>query len=145
MIDALVAGKLVGAAVERVASSGKRFVTTKMRAADSDGEAQFVNIVAFDDGAKTALLALGDGDSVSVSGPMKIDSYEARDGTTRVSIKLVASAVLTPYHARRKREAIAQASRKTPSLSPAAGARMQRGQREAAAVGDAMPDDDVAF
>jgi hypothetical protein len=33
------------------------FVTSKLRAADSDGETQFVNVVAFDDSVKSMLLA----------------------------------------------------------------------------------------
>lgn len=116
MIDGLIAGKLSGSAQNRTAHNGKTFVTAKVRAADSDGEAQFISVVAFDDGVKTALLALGDGDSVSASGSLTIDTSEARNGTTRVSIKLVATAVLTPYHVRRKREAIAEGS------NPKAGA-----------------------
>ncbi|MDB5788218.1 hypothetical protein [Caballeronia mineralivorans] len=55
MIDALIAGKLFGAAAERNGASGKTFVTAKVRAADSDGEGQFVNVVAFDDRSGRAL------------------------------------------------------------------------------------------
>lgn len=90
MIDALIGGTLFGAAVERTGQSGKTFVTAKVRAADSDGEGQFVNVVAFDGSVKTALLALDDGDSVSLSGAMKVGTFEARDGTTRISISMVA-------------------------------------------------------
>ena len=147
MIDGLIAGKLSGSAQSRTAQNGKTFVTCRLRAADADGEAQYVIVVGFDDIVKNALLALGDGDSVSASGAVAVGTYEARDGATRVSIKLVASAVLTPYHAKRKREAVMQASGTMYSMSPASGASKQRGQREAAAavVGDAMPDDDVAL
>ena len=104
MIDALVAGKLVGAVVERTASSGKTFVTGKVHAAGSDGEDKFLNVVAFDDNVKSMLLTLGDGDSVAVSGTMNVGTYEARDGTTRNSINVVASDVLSAYGVKRKRE-----------------------------------------
>ncbi|MDR6409740.1 UNVERIFIED_ORG: single-stranded DNA-binding protein [Burkholderia sp. 1595] len=142
MIDALIAGKLFGAAVERTGQSGKAFVTAKVRATDSDGEGQFINVVAFDDRAKTALLALSDGDSVSVSGAMKIGTYEARDGTTRISISMVAAAVLTSYHVRRKREAVAQASGPKPEPPERATAtRKHQGLRDAEKLygGDAAP------
>jgi hypothetical protein len=42
------------------------------------------------DSVKVALLALGDGDSVSLSGAMTIGIYEARDGTTRINVNLAA-------------------------------------------------------
>src|SRR5260370_3564099 len=102
VIDSLIAGKVYGTPTERVGASGKAFVAAKVRAADSDGESQFVNIVAFDDAVKAALLALSEGDSVSVAGAMKISTYEARDGTTRISISMVAAAVLTSYHVRKR-------------------------------------------
>ncbi len=127
MIDALIAGKLFGAATERTASSGKTFVSAKVRAADSDGENQFVNAVAFDDGVKAALLALGDGDSVSLSGAMKISTYDSRDGTTRISISMVAAAVLTSYHVKRKRDTVAQASGPKPELRARATATGKHG------------------
>jgi single-stranded DNA-binding protein len=137
VIDVLAAGKLIGAAVERTASSGKIFVTCKLRVADSDGEAQFINVVAFDDSVKSALLALGDGGSVSVSGAMKVSTYETRDGTTRISMNVVASAVLTPYHAKRQRDAVEQASGSISKASAVVGGvRKQRGQRNAAALPD---------
>lgn len=146
MIDALLAGKLVGGAVERTTSSIKTFVTCKVRAADSDGEAQFVNVVAFNDGVKAALLALGDGESVSLSGSLTAGIYEARDGTKRVNLKLIASSVLSVYHVRKRREATAQAASRTPTMSRPSGTHRQRGSREAAPLaGNAIPDDDVAF
>lgn len=44
MIDGLVSGKLYGKPTERVGASGK----------------PFVNVIAFDDGSKSVLLALDD-------------------------------------------------------------------------------------
>jgi single-stranded DNA-binding protein len=142
VIDALVGGKLFGAAAERTASSGKTFVSAKVRAADSDGENQFVNIVAFDGSVKAALLALDDGDSVSLSGAMKIGTYEARDGTTRISINMIAHAVLTAYHIKRKRDAVAQASSSKPEPPTRATAtRKHQGLRDAEKLygGDSAP------
>lgn len=147
MIDVLVAGKFVGAAVERAASSGRTFVTSKLRAADSDGEGQIVNVVAFDEGVKCALLALDDGDGVSVSGAMKVGTYEARDASTRISINVVASAALTVFHVKRKRQAVAQASDPKAEATRASAAGKRNGLR--AVRGNSttatIEDDDVGF
>jgi single-stranded DNA-binding protein len=109
-IDALVAGKLWKTPEERRSSAGKMFVTANVRAADGDGESLFVNVVAFDDSAKAALLALEDGDSVSLAGTLKIGTYEARDGSVKLSVSMVAQKVLTAYHVARKRKVVADAA-----------------------------------
>lgn len=109
-IDALVTGKLWKAPEERRSNAGKTFVIANVRAADGEGESLFVNVVAFSDSAKAALLALDDGDSVSLAGSLKIGTYEARDGSAKPSVSMVASKVLTAYHVARKRKAAADAS-----------------------------------
>ncbi|MDQ7975916.1 single-stranded DNA-binding protein [Paraburkholderia sp. SARCC-3016] len=106
MIDALVAGKLWKKPEQRRSGAGKTFVTANVRAADGDGEALFVNVVVFDDEAKTAMLALEDGDSVSLTGSLKVSTYEARDGSVKPSVSMVAQKVLTAYHVARKRKAV---------------------------------------
>lgn len=104
-----MAGKLWKNPEERRSSAGKTFVTANVRAADGDGEALFVNVVAFSDSAKAALLALEDGDSVSLAGTLKIGTYEARDGAVKPNVSMVAQQVLTTYHVARKRKAVADA------------------------------------
>jgi single-stranded DNA-binding protein len=132
MIDALVGGKLFKAAEERrAAGSGKTFVTANVRAADGDGEGMFVNVVAFSDSAKAALLALDDGDNLSLAGTLKIATYEARDGSVKPKISMVAHSVLTAYHVSRKRKAVTEAT--APSAESATSSE------------PAMPDDDLAF
>jgi single-stranded DNA-binding protein len=131
MIDALVAGKLWKTPEERRSNAGKTFVTANVRAADGEGESLFVNVVAFSDSAKAALLALEDGDSVSLAGMLKIGTYEARDGSAKPSVSMVAAKVLTAYHVARKRKAVADAP------APASDNRTSREP--------AFADDDVAF
>lgn len=151
MIDVLVAGKFVGVAVERTASSGKTFVTSKLRAADSEGEAQFVNVVAFDNSVKSMLLALADGDSVAVSGTMKVGTYEARDKSMRVSINVVATAVLTAYGVKRKREAMRVTSEPETESTRSFSVRKRNGERHSRASGagvsevENIQDDDINF
>lgn len=145
MIDALVAGKLVGAAVERTASSGKTFVTCKVRAASGD-VALFVNVIAFDDNAKAALLALADGDSVALAGTLTPKVWTDKHGDAKPALDMVAHGVLSAYHVRKRREAIAQATSRTTSMSRAPGTSRQRRLHEATIpAGDSMPDDEVAF
>jgi hypothetical protein len=76
VIDALIAGKLYGTAVERTANNGNRFATAKVRVASINGESVFVSVIAFANAAVTALL------------------------------DMTAHAVLTAYHVTRKRQAI---------------------------------------
>ncbi|WP_261546069.1 single-stranded DNA-binding protein [Burkholderia multivorans] len=106
MIDGLVSGKLYGPAAERTGQSGKTFVTAKVRAAAGDGEALFVNVIAFDDKAKDALLALDDGDSVSLAGSLTPKVWTDKHGDARPALDMVAHAVLTAYHVKRKRAAM---------------------------------------
>ncbi|QBQ97903.1 single-stranded DNA-binding protein [Paraburkholderia pallida] len=106
MIDGLIAGKMYGAPGSKTGQSGKTFVTAKVRAAAGDGEALFVNVIAFDDAAKSALLALGNGDSVTLAGTLTPRVWMNRDGDAKPALDMVAHAVLTAYHVTRKRAAI---------------------------------------
>jgi hypothetical protein len=110
MIDGLVSGKLYGAASRRTGQSGKTFVTAKVRAAMSDGESFFVNAIAFDDEAKAALLALGDGGSVALVGTLTPKVWMDRNGEAKPALDLVAHAVLSAYDVKRRRAAV-QATR----------------------------------
>ena len=106
MIDALVAGKLYGQPKTMASKAGKLFATAKVRAAAGEGEALFVNVIAFDAGAVAALLALGDGDSVALAGSLTPKVWTDREGNTRPAVDLVAHQVLTAYHVTRKRKAV---------------------------------------
>ncbi|MFL9987130.1 single-stranded DNA-binding protein [Paraburkholderia sediminicola] len=130
-IDALVAGKLWKAPEQKRAGNGNPFVVAKVRAADGDGEGLFINVVAFSDSAQATLLALEEGDSVSLAGTLKIGTYEARDGSVRPSVSMVAQRVLTTYHVSRKRKTVADAS------SPSGGNGTSREPE--------LADDDVDF
>jgi single-stranded DNA-binding protein len=110
VIDALIAGRLYGKPQGRTSKNGKAFATAKLRAAMANGETAFVNVIAFSDTAKAALLALVDGDSTAISGELKVSVYQAADGTTRPSLDLVAHAVVSAYDVQRKRKAAAEAA-----------------------------------
>ena len=115
MIDALIAGRLHGQPTQRTSKTGKPFAVAKVRVAAGDGESTFISVIAFDDAPCAALLALGDGDSVAMSGSLTPKVWTDKEGNTRPSLDLVAHQVLTSYHVTRKRVAMqgAQASPST--------------------------------
>lgn len=125
MIDGLIAGKLNGSALSRTAQNGKTFVTAKVRAASGDGDALFINVIAFDDNAKAALLALADGDSVALAGTLTPKVWTDKHGEGRPALDMTVHAVLTAYHVKRKREAVTQVSGNAPSMSRISGASKQ--------------------
>ncbi|CAN0619734.1 Single-strand binding protein/Primosomal replication protein n [Burkholderia multivorans] len=106
MIDGLVSGRLYGEAQIRTGQNGKRFVTCKVRATAGDGEALFVNVIAFDEEVQTALLALGDADSVSLSGALTPKVWTDKNGLVKPALDMVAHGLLTAYHMQRKRQAV---------------------------------------
>lgn len=110
MIDGLVSGRLYGTSTSMTGASGKAFVTAKVRAAAGDGEALFVNVIAFDDAVKSALLALGDGDSVALAGTLTPKAWVDRTGEAKPALDLVAHSVLSTYDVKRRRAAV-QATR----------------------------------
>jgi single-stranded DNA-binding protein len=115
MIDALLSGKLQGLAEQRIGNSGKPFTIAKVRAAGSDGESLFVNVIAFSATAGAALMALADGDSLALSGSLKVKVWTDRNGVAKPSLDMVASQVLSAYHVSRKRKEIAaQTSSRAP-------------------------------
>ncbi|WP_153074999.1 single-stranded DNA-binding protein [Paraburkholderia bonniea] len=116
MIDGLVSGKLYGAAQSRMGQSGKAFVIAKVRPTSGDGESLFVNVIAFDDAAKSVLLALDDGDSVALAGTLTPKVWTDKHGDAKPALDMVAHRVLTAYHVQHKRKAI-QGGRRTELMS----------------------------
>jgi single-stranded DNA-binding protein len=109
VIDGLVSGKVYGRPEQRVGNnSGKPFVTAKVRAATAGGEMLFVNVLAFDSTAQAALLALSDGDAVSLAGTLTPKVWTDREGQSRPAVDMIASQVLTAYHVKRKRDAVSR-------------------------------------
>ena len=111
MMDALVGGKLHAKPEARTGKNGNTFATAKVRAAAGDGESLFVNVIAFDHAAVTALLALDAGDSIALTGSLTPKTWTDREGNARPALDLVAHAILSPYHVTRKRNAV-QADRR---------------------------------
>jgi single-stranded DNA-binding protein len=118
-IEALILGKLHDRAQQRTAKTGKPFVVAKVRTVAGEGDALFVNVIAFSESAGAALLALDAGDSVALSGTLKPGVWSDREGNARPSLDLVAAQVLTVYGLKKKRDAIGQAAEpRQPSSAP---------------------------
>lgn len=105
MIEALITGKLFGAAVSKTGKNSKTYVTAKVKTHVGDGDV-FVNVIAFSESAQRALMALGDGEALSLAGTVKPTAWTDREGNARPSLDLVASQVLTTYHVQKKRKAM---------------------------------------
>lgn len=121
MIDALVAGRLHAAAVERTSINGNPFVVAKVTAAAGSGDSLFVSVIAFSQSARTALLALEPGDSVALVGELTPKVWTDRHGEPRMQVDLVAHSVLTAYHVTRKRKAVRPAEQpQQPTSQPPA-------------------------
>ena len=116
MVEGLIAGVLVGLAETRQGKNGTTFALAKVKAQTSDGENLIVNVIAFAAEASAALMALDDGDAVSVAGALTPKVWTDKQGNTRPALDMVATQVLTAYHAARKQHVLA-GSGDTP-LSP---------------------------
>jgi len=109
VIDALIQGRLRRTPESRTSAAGKPFAVASLRTTVRDGSAVFVSVIAFHQAAITALLALSDGDSVSIAGELTPKVYTPPVGEPRINLDLIAHAVLTEYHVSRKRRAVQDA------------------------------------
>ena len=105
-IEALILGKLHQRAESRTSKNGKPFVTATVRAAAGEDNVLFVRVVAFSETACTALLALGDGDSLALAGTLKPTAWIDKAGDARAGADLVAAQVLTTYGLAKRRTAV---------------------------------------
>ncbi len=105
MIDALIAGKVHGTPTQRTGKSGKPFALAKVRVPTTEGESAFASVIAFDAAPVAALLALKEGDSVAVAGPLKVGTWQDKEGQHRPALDVVAQQVMSVYAVRHKRAA----------------------------------------
>ncbi len=106
MIDALIAGKLYAAPRALTSKAGKPFATARLTVPAADGQMVFANVIAFDPQAVTRLLALEQGDAVTICGTVTPTVYEDKQGQHRPALDVVAHQVLAAYQVTRKRKAV---------------------------------------
>ena len=97
MIDALVAGRLMGDASRRVDKTGRSFIVARVLARNKADEEFIVNVIAFDDAPCAALLALRDGDGLSLSGPLTPKVWTDKQGMVRPSLDMTAVRVMSAH------------------------------------------------
>jgi single-stranded DNA-binding protein len=104
VIAALISGSLYRAPEQRIAKSGRPFVTAKVKVRDGES-LLFVRATAFSESVGAELLRLQDGDAVAVQGPLRIETYVGADSTTKISLSVTAENVLGLRQAPKKRAA----------------------------------------
>ena len=102
MIEGLIAGTLVGLAETRQGKNGTSFALAKVKAVAADGENLIVNVIAFAAEAGAALLALNDGDAVSLAGSLTPKVWTDKQGISRPALDMIATQVLTAYQVNRQ-------------------------------------------
>lgn len=95
MITGLIAGRLMEDAEQRKGRADSLFVVAKVRAQSSDGDSLIVNVIAFDETPRVALLALREGDSIAVSGSLAPKVWTDKQGNARPALDLIAHRVLS--------------------------------------------------
>jgi hypothetical protein len=106
MIDGLVAGRLMGDASRRVDKAGRTYIVARVLARNRADEEFIVNVIAFDEAPCAALLALADGDALSLVGALTPKVWTDKQGVARPSLDLIAVQVMTAYHASRKQASL---------------------------------------
>ncbi|WP_234263857.1 single-stranded DNA-binding protein [Hydrogenophaga sp. NFH-34] len=95
MIDGLVAGRLMGEASRRVDKAGRGYVVARVLARNRVDDEYIVNVIAFDEAPAAALLALADGDALSLAGGLTPKVWVDKQGVARPSLDMVAARVLS--------------------------------------------------
>lgn len=106
MIDGLIAGRMMGDASRRADKMGREFIVARMLARNKTDEEFVVNVIAFDEAPCAALLALNDGEALTISGALTPKVWTDKQGNTRPSLDLIAAQVMTAYHVNRKHAAM---------------------------------------
>jgi single-stranded DNA-binding protein len=97
MIQGLIAGTLLAKPETREGKNGTSFTLAKVRAVAGDGESLIVNVIAFSQQASAALLALEDGDAVSVAGALTPKVWLDKQGNARPALDMLVSRVLAAH------------------------------------------------
>ena len=106
MIDGLIAGRMMGDASRRVDKAGRSYVVARALARNKMDEEFIVNVIAFDEAPSAALLALADGEALTLSGALTPKVWTDKQGNHRPSLDLVAVQVMTAYHVSAKQAAL---------------------------------------
>jgi single-stranded DNA-binding protein len=141
---ALVTGALARAPETKTSKAGKPYVMASIKVA-ADNAIDYWSVLVFSETAQAELARLGEGDKVSVQGSLKVATYVAKDGETKINRTLFADCVLALRQPPREKKAKAapalvsdDAPRGTRMADPA---RVAEFTRKAAAAAPEFGDD----
>jgi len=97
--ERLIAGKIHGEPVVKPTRTGGEFTAFKLRVANGN-TVEWWSVTTFDEAARREVATLHDGDAISAVGALSVETYEAKDGSTRIAFRLTADRIL-PLKARR--------------------------------------------
>lgn len=103
MIRALITGELVATPQERTGKTGKPFALARAAVPQGEDGRVFCSVICFEEAAVARLLQLKAGASVSLAGTLRVGTWQAKDGTTRAQLDLVADEVASTTPRPRKR------------------------------------------
>ncbi len=109
-LDVLAQGKLVKTPERRTTKDGRPYALAQVSVPTDGDESMLASCICFRAEAVAALLALDRGDAVALAGRAKLSSWTGADGTLKHGLNVTVEAVLSVYHVRRKREAMAGAT-----------------------------------
>ncbi len=104
MIRALIPGKLVADPQERTSKTGRPFALARVSVPQGEDGRVFCSVICFEDNAVARLLQLKAGASVALAGALKVSTWQAKDGTVKPSLDLVADEVASTTPRPRKRK-----------------------------------------
>ncbi len=99
----LLAGTLYRAPDQKTSKAGKPYVTATLKVV-AGNETEFWRLIVFSESAQTELMRLSDGDKLSAQGSLKIELYQANDGSQKLSRTLMTDSVLALKPAPRERK-----------------------------------------
>ncbi len=105
MIRCLLLAELVATPQERTTKTGKPFALARVSVPQGEDGRVFCSVIAFEEAAVGRLLQLKAGAAVSLAGALKVSTWQAKDGTARPSLDLVADEVASTTPRPRKPKA----------------------------------------
>jgi hypothetical protein len=105
MIDGLVSGRIFGKPENRTGRNDSRYVAARI-IVTTEQQKITAHVIAFEQQAQLALLALDDGDAVCVAGTLTPKLHEDKNGAIKPALDVVAHAVLSVYDVQHKRSTL---------------------------------------
>lgn len=145
-IDVLINGKLFKSAEQRTSAKGK-YTIGKIKVSDGE-ENTFCSFIAFSESAQNALLALSDGDAVSVAGTAKLKVWTNNKNETKPQLDVTVSNVLSVYSIKKKRDKTqGNEAENDPQVNENTGksAEYYAPRNQQTTQSQSLPDDDIPF